>query len=700
MKRLIVILCIISLAVVLFALLVIEEKVRIPIVATPEGFAPLETEQQYAAMSPEGMVYRVRVMENSPKQTLEFWTEALRTHLVDEGYNPIGGDTGFKAGEIDGSILEWTLPHRGETYKYFTAVMVQDEKIALAEATAIHDVYDLHQEAIRDSIETIDIAVVVPIDFKELGGPSGMPNVDVSYRAESGRVSSVDRGESGCFLAGTPVVAAGAFIPVESLWPGTELEVYEPETDSWTTSMVERFIELPYSGDIVTLKAGEEVMKVTAGHPFFVISGHDLAGRMVPAGFSVGEAAFTGNGRWVEAESLQPGDLLLGADGSEIEVKSTAIEYRQVQVYHVEMTGPHTYMVTERGIVVHNGGQQEGSHYKAPVESRKVTREKRIIAGAAISAALPSDARNERIRVYSGACTLLVDRVKNTKRSISLAAEEVDGYVEESSDNRIVIRIPADNFRQVFDSILEMGETLYKAIETYDVTDQFSDPSGRLAVAVRARDRLYTLLNRVEDPEERLQILKSIKNYTETIERLELSLKVLEERIAMSRITIGLHSRLDMTDAAERAIPFPWIEDLHPIYESTGALDGAVRIKLPDDIAVFEDDQVLHAEAADGTRIRAGTTENKPLGDSLFWQRALIYNLEQKYREAEAVGLDEIDVVLFTSKDKDPFYYLVGAIPLQEEQRIVVFEVYFPHDQALERHYDEIIAAINEVTLL
>jgi len=658
-------------------------------VETPAGFAALETEDQYAAMSPEGMIYRVRVMKNSPKQSLEFWTEALTNHLQQEGYVPISTDNEFHAGSTRGSFSEWTVPYGNDTYKYLTGVLVAEEAIAIAEASGSYDIYNRNRAAVLQSLETINFEDVAA---KEVTVGEAESPARVFQKAERTPARS-----GGCFLVDTPVLTKDGMIPIDAVWPGTILSVYDPVTDRWAEHEVLRTVGLAYTGDVITIEIGGKTIEVTGNHPFLVAGGSRLKWRPLPEELPATESLSPVAGRWVEARHLRKGDALLSLYGPRLRIDSVSTRIVATQVYHLAVSGPHTYAIDRTGIVVHNGGAQESA--KAPVESASAVREREIIGGGAITASLPTDGRSERIRVYSGACSIIIDRVEQAKRQIADMAEEVEGYVEQSSDRGIVIRVPAADFRIVFDDILELGEVLHKAIETYDVTDKFTDPTGRLAVAIRARDRLYVLLNRVEDAKERLEILKKIREYTETIERLELSLKVLEQRIAMSRITVDLHPRLAETETIDRPIPFGWVARLHPLYESTGELGGKATVVLPEDVAVFQQKRVLRAEAADGTRIRIGTVKNDPRGDSLFWQQALIYHLKPRYQDAEAIALDSVSIALFTSKDRSPYYYLVGAMPLHAEPTLVVFEVYFPDKAALDRHLEDFLDAFRQVEI-
>ncbi|MBN1836802.1 MAG: DUF4349 domain-containing protein [Spirochaetales bacterium] len=685
-----------SLPLILILLLLIVSCKEI-LVETPARFAALELENQFAAMSPEGMVYRVRVMSNSPPQTLEFWTEALTNHLEREGYVPVSADNGFSAGGVRGSFSEWTVPYRNDTYKYLTGVLVGEATLAVAEASGSHEVYDRHRAAVLERLETIDFEGVEAQALTVQSG-AGRP---VAPPSATEREVKAATASTGCFLAGTPVLTREGMTAIEAVWPGTPLSAYDPATGTWTEQIALRAIVLPYAGDLISIDLGgpeAATIEVTGSHPFLVASGRRLARRPLPEELSAAESLSPTAGRWVEARHLRKGDSLLSLEAPGRTVTSVSRRHAALQVYHLSVSGPHTYAVEDAGLVVHNGGEAERT-YKAPVESKYAAREREIIGGGAITASLPTDARSERVRVYSGACSLVIDRVEETKRRIANLAEQVGGYVEQSTEARIVLRVPAGAFRRVFDDILELGEVVYKAIETYDVTDQFTDPAGRLAVAIRARDRLYVLVNRVEDAKERLEILKKIREYTETIERLELSLQVLEQRIAMSRITVELHPRLSATDEGDRPIPFGWIERLHPLYATTAGPGSQVQLTLPEDVAVFQEQGALRAEAADGTRVRVGTVKNDPRGDSLFWQQALIYHVKDRYREAQGIPGEPVALALFASKDRDPYYYLVGAAPLPGKPTLVVFEAYFPDQAALERHRAGLLDAFGKVEL-
>jgi hypothetical protein len=236
---------------------------------------------------------------------------------------------------------------------------------------------------------------------------------------------------------------------------------------------------------------------------------------------------------------------------------------------------------------------------------------------------------------------------------------------------------------------------LYKSIETFDVSDYFRDQQIRLRTAERARQRLYTLLGRTDDVEERLAILREIKRLTEEIEGIRLRLESLERRISFSRITVELVPRLPIGRIGKEDIPFPWIRSLEPVHGSLSRLRGRATLPLEEEFAVLEERRAFRAESADGTRIRIGSTPNQPQGDEEFWQQALLHHLQPFYAEAELFEGGPLRGVLFTSKDRNPYAYLVAAHA--RGGQLYVLEVFFPDLEKQDRHVEAVREAMESM---
>jgi hypothetical protein len=106
------------------------------VAVAPEGFAPFAARRgakAFAAVSPDDVVFRVRTMKNKPEADLAFWTEALRTRLVDAGYRLVG--EGDLASAVEpGKYLELVAPDGERDARWLVGVYVDGRQITVVEA--------------------------------------------------------------------------------------------------------------------------------------------------------------------------------------------------------------------------------------------------------------------------------------------------------------------------------------------------------------------------------------------------------------------------------------------------------------------------------------------------------------------------------------------------------------------------------------
>jgi len=337
-----------------------------------------------------------------------------------------------------------------------------------------------------------------------------------------------------------------------------------------------------------------------------------------------------------------------------------------------------------------------GDVYEAEVPLEEEMYKEEMIASEAPS--VPQETvrePEERKRVFSGYAQISVNDVEEEKGRAAEIAEKAGGYVESVYENTIVVRVPAEMFREVFQAVQDLGEVLDSYEETVDVTDYFQDLETRLTIAVTTRERLYRLLEKTDDVEERLKILREIRRLTEEIERINRSLEILKKHISFSRITAQFVPRIDQLSLENRSIPFTWIAELNPLYPSIFSLKGSVEISLGDDFALFPREEYFSAESADQVRVRAGSIDNEPRGSSEFWQKALKYHLEPYYAQAEVKDLGSVRGVLFISKDIIPYYYFAGCIA--EGKRCYVIEVFFPDEERFSERNEAVFSSITDM---
>ena len=295
---------------------------------------------------------------------------------------------------------------------------------------------------------------------------------------------------------------------------------------------------------------------------------------------------------------------------------------------------------------------------------------------------LPSEA-HPRKRIYNGSAGLIVEDQEKTRKLLEDMAVGMNGYVEQSYIDYLILRIPADLFDEAFVQILELGTVKYQSVETRDVTDQYADIQARLTTAEATRERLYTLLEKSTDPEERARILREIGRLTEEIESIKQQVQIMESRIAFSRITVELIPRLQ-EEVSRDAIPFGWIESLNPLNPVSDKLTARIDLDPGMDFAVFAKENIYLAEDALGTSISISSVENSPRGDSTFWQKALIHYLGGYYasytKQDLTFGDKSLRGVEFVSKETTPYRYFIGIVVEKEELHIV--EIFSPRGES------------------
>ena len=140
------------------------------------------------------------------------------------------------------------------------------------------------------------------------------------------------------------------------------------------------------------------------------------------------------------------------------------------------------------------------------------------------------------------------DDVSAAATTIRTLAETAGGFVQQLSISgeegfeqaSLTVRIPREQFFDTLDRIAALGEVLSQDISTQDVTDQFIDLEARLNALTTEEGSLFTLLGIAESVTDILTIERELARIRADIERLQGQLNFLENRVAMSTITITL----------------------------------------------------------------------------------------------------------------------------------------------------------------
>jgi hypothetical protein len=123
----------------------------------PAGFAKARSRRYYSAISPEGMRYRVRTVRNYPRKELDFWNEALKNHLLEEGYQLLGKGEDFSTTTAQGILYEWVVPYGSGDYIFLTAIIPAGKRVLIAEAAGEYNIYSRYRESIHESLQTLSL---------------------------------------------------------------------------------------------------------------------------------------------------------------------------------------------------------------------------------------------------------------------------------------------------------------------------------------------------------------------------------------------------------------------------------------------------------------------------------------------------------------------------------------------------------------
>jgi hypothetical protein len=135
-------------------LMMLASCATVPSVDVPTGFAAYRDTTPPKAVSPEGVGFRLRQVDNEPPQSLEFWAAALGRYMGDAGYVLVDQER-FVAVAGSGIAFEWTAPVGEEDWIYLVAVVVAGDRILIAEAAGSVDRYRAHREEVREALTTI-----------------------------------------------------------------------------------------------------------------------------------------------------------------------------------------------------------------------------------------------------------------------------------------------------------------------------------------------------------------------------------------------------------------------------------------------------------------------------------------------------------------------------------------------------------------
>lgn len=164
--------------------------------------------------------------------------------------------------------------------------------------------------------------------------------------------------------------------------------------------------------------------------------------------------------------------------------------------------------------------------------------------------------------VYSGSMALTVLDLDTARESAETLVKAAGGYVQRMGDDGMTLRIPAPRFREIMDRIGTLGQVDARAMESEDVTEEYTDLTTRIAVLQRTHAQLMELLGRAKTVDDALQVQNALNGVTLDLERALGRKRALDARIDYSVLALAFSTRTPQTKTPSSNDPFPWVDEI------------------------------------------------------------------------------------------------------------------------------------------
>ena len=174
--------------------------------------------------------------------------------------------------------------------------------------------------------------------------------------------------------------------------------------------------------------------------------------------------------------------------------------------------------------------------------------------------AAPNPLKN-RLVIYTANYAILVASSDVAISDFKASVKTLGGYLSQRSGTSVVVRVPAEHFQTLIDSLNEFGDITQQNVRSNDVTEAYRDQALRLENAKKARARLLVLLEKAEKTEDLLKIEREITRLSETIEVLEGKLRHLRDQVAFSTVSVNFYQNVPAPRNVNRrrSSRFEWI---------------------------------------------------------------------------------------------------------------------------------------------
>lgn len=231
----------------------------------------------------------------------------------------------------------------------------------------------------------------------------------------------------------------------------------------------------------------------------------------------------------------------------------------------------------------------------------------------------------ERKMTYRTNLVLQCQDVPGAVRSAGEIARKHHGYVVESDNRSIRLKVPVEEADAALAELEALGKVAERKIAAQDVTEQYVDTQVRLDNLQKLQNKLTELLKRAEAVDDALKIERELARVTTELERYQAMMKNLALQVAMVDMQIRFNAVLPPA-APGPMIPIPWVAKLgteisrkdFPLNQDD---DVPFKVSIPAGFAVlFSNDEMLYAVNPDDVVLKLSRRMNFRDADLPFYQ--------------------------------------------------------------------------------
>ncbi len=173
----------------------------------------------------------------------------------------------------------------------------------------------------------------------------------------------------------------------------------------------------------------------------------------------------------------------------------------------------------------------------------------------------PDPGKTDRKMIYSASYSVMVPTVEEAVQTLMSRVQTLGGYLSKRKNSTLTVRVPADKFQIFVAEVSEYGRVVAESMNGNDVTAQHTDLTIRLENAEQSRKRLLALFEKATKMEDVLKIEEALRRITGEIERMKGLIKLLDNQIAFSSVTVSFQANAPKAKATKRRQQsrFAWI---------------------------------------------------------------------------------------------------------------------------------------------